>query len=590
MTCGASIGVVTGAGRLAVGVRLAVAGLGVATGLLTVGVARRADGASFVGRSTVADAVLLLAGWSVMAAGLWLVFRPGGRVSGALLTAGGFAWFVGEWNTQLAGSALVFTTGLVWSTVAPVVIAHGLLRYRGRRLDRFDRAGLALGYVSAVVVGGVLPALLFDPGRQDCMACPGNLLALQSVPGWPERLVRCAWLIGPVWSGLLAIGVGRTLLGAPPGAGRLAAPVLLPGVGFLLAVCALYVDSLGLPYAPVTTSTRLLWAVEAGMLVLLAAGTAWPAVHRGQVRNRVAQLVIDVAAAAPGGGLRESLSQSLRDPDLQVLYRLDDESLVDAAGVPAQPSAGRATTRLVRGDTVAVVVHRPALLGDPELISEITRTARLMLDNESLQAQSRAQLAELEASRARIVESADAERRRLERDLHDGAQQKLVAFSLALQLAALRRSGDPPEVARLSRARAEMGGVLAELRVLARGIYPRELADEGLASAIGSLREASDVPIQIGPLPAGRYPHAVEATAFQLVAQVAKGADADGVRVWGADSAGQLIIEVAGQLRVDLAVLQDRLRRWAATFPSARMRRGPRRCGRCCRAGGDSRR
>ena len=250
----------------------------------------------------------------------------------------------------------------------------------------------------------------------------------------------------------------------------------------------------------------------------------------------------------------------LRDPSVRLLFVVDDR-LVDRNGDAAEPDPGQATTSIRRGDEpVAVLTHRPGLLDDPALLGEIADAVRLVLDNERLRAQTQAQLADLRASRTRIVQTADAERRRLERDLHDGAQQRLVALSLAVQLAALRRRDDPAAVARLTRARAEVTAALAELRVLARGIYPRELADEGIAAALETLAENSPTRVVIGGAPGARFPHPVEAAAYHVVATCAGSGNAHGVHVLASDNGQDLTVEVeTDSPPTDLVRLQDRV-------------------------------
>jgi signal transduction histidine kinase len=186
------------------------------------------------------------------------------------------------------------------------------------------------------------------------------------------------------------------------------------------------------------------------------------------------------------------------------------------------------------------------LLGDPESAAEITAAASLAIDNERLHAQTSARLADLRESRTRIVRTGDAERRRLERDLHDGAQQRLVSLSLALALAAIRSSADGASVDRFTQARGEVSDALAHLRRLARGIYPRELADEGLSAALTTLAEGSTVPLSINAVPAERLPHEVEAAAYQVVSRVLQSS--------GIGSATLNVTVGADRLRIDLGV------------------------------------
>jgi signal transduction histidine kinase len=201
-------------------------------------------------------------------------------------------------------------------------------------------------------------------------------------------------------------------------------------------------------------------------------------------------------------------------------------------------------TPLVRGgQTVALLAHRPGLLDDPGLVEQIAATARLALDNERLQAQVHAQLQDLRASRTRIVERGDAERRRLERDLHDGAQQRLVSLALSLRLA---RLGDvtASDAAALEQAEAEIRQALAELRELAHGLYPAALTEEGLGAALQALAEQAASPLALGRLPQERFEPKVEAAAYFLVAETLKRSRPRRAAVEAAPADGQLVVEI----------------------------------------------
>ena len=158
------------------------------------------------------------------------------------------------------------------------------------------------------------------------------------------------------------------------------------------------------------------------------------------------------------------------------------------------------------GEEVLAVVHRPGLLDDPALVAELATTASLALEHERLHAARRARLEELRASRARIVAAADAERRALERDLHDGAQQRLVAVALAIRLARRRIAADDPALdAALAAAEARVRAAVVELRDVAHGLFPTVLADEGLRAALDELSEHAPRLVPRA-LPAGRFP------------------------------------------------------------------------------------
>ena len=170
--------------------------------------------------------------------------------------------------------------------------------------------------------------------------------------------------------------------------------------------------------------------------------------------------------------------------------------------------------------------------------------ARLALENARLHAELRAQLAELQQSRARLVAAGDSERRRLERDLHDGAQQRLLALGLALQL--LRDNNSDPGL--LAEAEAELQAALSELRELARGIHPAILTDQGLGAAIGTLVDRGTLPIRT-QVTDQRFPPAVESAAYFIVAEaltnISKHANALAATVTVAPLNGQLIVEIA---------------------------------------------
>jgi signal transduction histidine kinase len=195
---------------------------------------------------------------------------------------------------------------------------------------------------------------------------------------------------------------------------------------------------------------------------------------------------------------------------------------VDPDGRPvAEPVAapGRAITALVRdGRRIAVVAHTAAL---PDLERELGAAVRLALDNERLQAEALAQLDQLRASRVRIVETGDSERRRLERDLHDGAQQRLLALSYDLRLARAQAQadGDSQTGSLLTQATEQAQAALGELRELAHGIYPAILTEAGLAAALATLADTAPLPVEIPDADQGRYPVAVETAAYLLVAE-----------------------------------------------------------------------
>jgi signal transduction histidine kinase len=254
-------------------------------------------------------------------------------------------------------------------------------------------------------------------------------------------------------------------------------------------------------------------AAVVSIAVLDGIGQALSALARALLRS-------EVAGAGP---VRELLAERLGDRSLNIAYWLPDrEIFVDDRGrtvqLPASGS-GRAWTAVEReGRRVAAIVHDAELDATPELVQAAASAAALALDNERLKADLRARLEELRVSRRRIVAAADDARRRIERDLHDGAQQQLV--SLALDLRMLRaRLGDHEEGAKLDELGDKLAGALAELRELARGIHPAVLSDHGLAPAIHTLVDRTPVEVKCDLAIEGRLPPTIEAAAYFVVSE-----------------------------------------------------------------------
>jgi signal transduction histidine kinase len=241
-------------------------------------------------------------------------------------------------------------------------------------------------------------------------------------------------------------------------------------------------------------------------------------------RTAVADLLVRLPQSEPEQ-LRDLLATALGDPSLRIGYvRVDGSDLVDLEGRPLVVPPGQAVTVVEReGRRVAALVHDPALREDRHVLRAVTSAVALELDNQRLAAEVRAQLAEVRASRARIVAAGDEQRRRVERDLHDGAQQRLVTVALVLRLARQRaeRATDPdPELARLLDRGAEgLEDALAELRELARGIHPAVLSEARLVPALRALAGRSPVPVEVDADDLPPLPAPVEATAYFVAAE-----------------------------------------------------------------------
>ncbi len=245
-------------------------------------------------------------------------------------------------------------------------------------------------------------------------------------------------------------------------------------------------------------------------------------------------------AEQPAGPVREMLAESLGDRTLSVAYWLPERRIfVDEAGHAVQlpePGSGRAWTAVERdGRRVAAIIHDAELDTGPELVNAAAAGAALAIDNERLKADLRARVEELRVSRVRIVEAGDHARRRIERDLHDGAQQQLVSLSLDLRLLKAKLNGNEAAAATIDDLSEKLATALAELRELARGIHPVILTERGLVPAVAALAQRAPVPVEADISIHERLTPAIEAAAYFVVAEaltnVAKYAQAENVRV-----------------------------------------------------------
>jgi signal transduction histidine kinase len=331
------------------------------------------------------------------------------------------------------------------------------------------------------------------------------------------------------------------------------APILWSGVAMLV----LLATALGTDAAGISRLTDVLgWL---GLLVF--ASVPWVFLI-SLVRSRVAragavsELLLRLGEAPGTGSLRCRLSDALGDRSLQLVFWLEDKGRwVDSDGhvveLPAAGDSARAWTAVeLEGRRVGAIVHDVTLCEDPELLGSVAAAAGLAMENERLQAQLRARVEELRASRARIVEAGTHERRRLERNLHDGAQQRLVALSLTLRLAQGKVHTDPEKADELlSAAQQELTLALGELRELARGIHPAVLSDRGLGAALEALAGRAPITVDLAELPGDRLPEPIEAAAYFVVAEaltnVVKYAHANQATVRVARCNGRAVVEVA---------------------------------------------
>jgi signal transduction histidine kinase len=506
-------------GRLALG--LAAVAVGGALSALLLA-------APLQGLSDLELLLSLLAGWSFIGSGLAAWARRPSNRTGPLLVLVGLVFLAG-----LLSSVEQPALHALGAWVRPLhlaVFTHLLLAFPSGRLE----SRLAAGLVGAVYLDlGVLyhaPLLLGEAGLggrlYDASFAFGAVLFLAAsallVQRW--RAGSRAWrrAVAPLlWTGALALALlavfnADQVLARPVGA--------VPMWAFRVAFVAI-------PFAFLAVLLRVRLA-----------------------RASVAELVVELEEARPSGALRDALARALGDPSLTVAYWLPDERrYVDLEGRPVElpgASQGRMATVVEReGHRVAAIVHDRALDDDPGLIRAAGAAAALALDNERLQAELRARFDELKASRARIVEAADQERKRIERNLHDGTQQRLTSIALALGLAESKLASDPQAAgASVRQAKQALETALAELRDLSHGIHPSVLTTRGLGPALEDLAYTAPLPVTVTAELNGRLPERVEAGAYYAVAEglanIAKHAGASTATVVLARNHGRLLLRV----------------------------------------------
>ena len=485
-----------------------------------------------------------LVGWSFVGTGLYATHRRPDSRFGLLMTLVGFAWFLGP--LIASDDPVLFTAGIMLGALWGPIFGHVLLSFPTGRLATPGRRRLvAASYV--LIPLSTLPALLVSDADEvitDCVGeCPRNVLLIAH----DESLGQVALALGAALTLGLCLAAVVMLVrqwraaGAPER--RSLVPLFASG-GVTLALVAAYA---------VTLAEPLLWlafVVFAATPFAFLAGLARADLSGSRgVRGLMAEL----GEAPERADLRDALARALGDPLLELAFWMPElERYVDADGSPAalppEDDPRRTVTEIERhGRPVAVIVHDRAQ--DRETVRAAGAATALTLENQRLDAELRARLVELRASRGRLVEAADAERRRLERNLHDGAQSRLVALALNLRLARMSADDASDTAVLLDGSIDELRQSLAELRDLARGIHPAVLSERGLEPAVRALAARATVPVDVVGGPTGKLPASVETAAYFVVSEAltnvskyARAAHAT-VRVERID--GRLLVEIS---------------------------------------------
>lgn len=501
------------------------------------------------GFSAVAHALVIA---TPIAAGLYSVYvHPGARF-GWLLILAGVLWS----PTMLAESAdsVLYSIGRVWVWFAELLFIYLVLAFpSGRFASRADRLLFRAGVVAVGLY--LVLALLGDfptpsPWASCGTDCPSNAFMLpSSEPGFVDAVLM------PMTQALsvaVLVGVAVRLFGRLAGGSSLMrlelVPVLAGAVVRMLATAAFLLARGANPESNLTEvlgAVALLAtpAVSAGFLIGLMSSRARAARALGKLSG-----VLDRPSARE---LQEVIAEAVDDPSLEVVYRTsgDPAEWVDNRGRPValpDESRTRATTEIQAGGVpIAALLHDPALADAPVMTEVAHGFAQMALQNQRLETELRSSLRELQASRSRIMSAADHERRRIERDLHDGAQQRLLALTIELELASELVESDPGKGAeRLRKLVQHANAAMADIRSLAHGLYPSLLVERGLVGALSEAAAACPLPATLTTRGLGRYPSEIEGAvyfccleALQNAAKHAEGASSAAITVWQEEEA-----------------------------------------------------
>ena len=485
-----------------------------------------------------------------------------------------------QWTSQ----PLLNTVGQLCDLLVAAVWLHLFLAYpSGRLAGRREQVVVIIGYFAAV---GLQVVILMLGGFNDL-----HVLTVVSRQAAAEAVQNLQLL---TLSALALIGVGllwwrwRSL---PQWQRRRPAQILINCFSLTLVMLAALLIA-GTFQLPGFEIIRLATFTVAGLAPLaFLAGLLDARLAKAGVGELLVQLRTD-----PTPDLRGLLAQALRDPTLSLIYWLPQYgSWADQDGNPTSlpgPDSDRQVTLVKQnGEQIAALVYHAALGEEPELVEAVSAAAGIALENGRLEAELRARLQELQGSRSRVVEAQQNERRRLERNLHDGAQQRLVALALELGLLADQANNDPATQERLKHARSEVAESLDELRDIARGLHPAVVSGHGLGVALESLTAAAPLQVQLKTDGLPRLPEHLEVAAYYVVSEsltnAAKHAQTDRVTVDVSVTDNTLIVEIVDDgiggadsergtglrgLADRIEALNGRLRVWSSVGKGTRVR------------------
>jgi signal transduction histidine kinase len=442
---------------------------------------------------------------------------------GQLLVAAGLFTFVA--TLSASDDELLYSVGRVATWGAEPALVFLVLAFPSGRLPaRVDRVlvGLMLLLVATLFFPSALLTDQFpNPSIwSTCVdTCPANAFQVVTPePGWVgDLVVPLREVLASALYVAVALRLTQRIVRATPPMRRMLAPVLVAATfhAVLLPVALALRRSNEAPEAIVTTA----WVLAAGLPIVAIAFLVGAAQRRAAMGAALYRLAPRLQAGPTPEQLTGLLADALDDPSLEVIYRGGQGEWFDDSGRPVSlpsPGTGRDLTVIcAAGKEVAAIVHDEALSEERSFVEAVGSFAVMGLTNERLAAQVEASLHELRRSRERIVAAADEERRRIERDLHDGAQQRLVALRIKLELAEeLARSQGLPDADQLHQLGEDVGEALDEVRSLARGVYPALLVGGGLDDALRAAARRSPVPATVAMTDVGRQPPQIEAAVY----------------------------------------------------------------------------
>jgi signal transduction histidine kinase len=462
--------------------------------------------------------------------------RPDSRF-GPLMVAAGFAMFVS--SLQWTSAALPYTVGLAFDLLPPALLIHVFLAFPSGRLERpVERVIVAAAYAAGIGVQLLKMALGGVAGD--------NLLAVAAEPAAALTIQRVQLItLSALALAAVALLVARRRAGARPR--RRSVALLVDSFALALVMIAVLLLAGAFELPAFETIRRITFGVVGIAPVAFLIGL----LDARLARSSVGDLFVELDADPNPPELRDALARALGDPSLTLVYWLPEfESWADLDGRPValpDEEGTRAATLIDRdGQHLAALLHNPSLGDEPELLDAVTAAAAIALENGRLHVELRARVEELKGSRQRVIDAGQHERRRLERNLHDGAQQRLIALSL--ELGRLRERLDPEASSRVDRARGEIALSLEELRDVARGIHPAVVSGHGLAVGLESLAAKAPVPVRLKVELDGRVDERIEVAAYYVVceslANVGKHAWASSASVAVSRANGDLVVEV----------------------------------------------